>query len=222
MVWKLVTDPGEFFEARSERVPALQSVRVVVLVALTFALSPLAIQESVSGSSLIAGGVLTGSLIEFVTAFVLWLLLAAGVFAVARVLGERIEFSTVLAAVGWGLLPLALAGVVRAGGYFLALGDHTFPQEAVEMAADRPNGLEIFNPGATYTEWGLYQETTNAAAEDPVFLVAMLVFLACVAWSGHLWRTALPHYGGVEEDNAVISAAVPAALYALWLLVGLL
>lgn len=205
MVVALLTDPDGFFARHSEDPGFLGPVVVAIIAgiagiaaalpAIRFTIAAMPPEARAFGGiayvSAIVGGI--------VGPFVRWLLFAVAFYAVATVAFDPPgRFRDLTALVGWGLVPTIPSVLLSGYASYVVYGGVSPPDGPMAAATFAQN-----------------------LRGDPAFVVAGLVGLAFLVWSGLLWTFAVRHALSLRIRQALITVAIPVSVAAIWRLYGL-
>lgn len=200
---RLVTNPQAFVE-RQSKYPGIRTQSLIAIcVGLAFALQHLGnvvlldeAYEHVSRPLWVL------TIVDFALPFLVWGLVTVSIYFVARLFEGYFPPGLLFRLTGWGMAPLIGAGLVRNAGLLYALRDATPPEE--------PSFSGFQYASETY------QSYTGAATAEPVFVIATVLAIPFVLYSGHIWATAVEHISDVTRREARYVAAVPTVLCVLW------
>jgi len=143
---------------------------------------------------------------------VAWVLYTVVAHVVASSSGGRGPISRLMRGAAWAMIPIGIWNVLRSLVVaFLFFG--------VDIPAE-PEGLSAAEQAASvYSGTAAGGEDVYAGLTDPLYAVVLLVGILFVVWSGHLLSVAVAESKDLDIDTARRAAAVPAGLFALYLLV---
>ncbi|WP_255195836.1 Yip1 family protein [Halorarius litoreus] len=197
----LLFNPDEFFRQRADDPGMLPPLGILLLIGIigaagsvpalqaTFAALP---QEAQAFSFV---GYISAGVGAIVGPFVRWLLFAGAFQIISAVLydAETGSFRDTLALTGWGFVPAIFATIVSAVVAFVVFSGIAFPAD--------PQQIQPF-----------IRELRNR----PEFLVASLLGIVFLLWSGFLWTFAVKHVRGLSQREAAITVGIPVAIALLW------
>lgn len=208
----VLTRPGEFFASHPDpglKRPALlvgatglvQGLTVVVFLAQ---FRELLRRESAAGDGVLAVGavVVLGALVA--VALLGWLLLAGFLYAVSYRTSGRGGGRALLAAVGWGWLPLLLAALVILATAVLVVSQLSPPTDeatAREFARQVEEGSLVALAGAA--------GTARATATGSFSQVQTVAGVLAPLWSGYVWLAAVERFRGLTRWQARLAVAIP-------------
>ena len=213
----LVTDPDSFFRYRAEHPRLLVAAGIVVVAAVLAAIAAvpqanLTAQASTTAARSAGQGVnrsvadavgavfnVLSIVFAFVGIVIPWVLYAAAFYLIAR-LGFKGDGSFVgtLALTGWGFVPTIVVQIVKIAANYTVYAGETLPSG---NAAAR-HALETIQ-------------------SDPVLVVASVVAILLLIWSGVLWTYAMDHHHNLSRRNAAITVGIPVAISLVFKLIGL-
>lgn len=213
----LVTDPDSFFRHRAENPRLLVAVGIVVLAAVLAAIAAVPYTSLLSASAATAfqsaspqinqsvagafGAVLSGIsiVLTFLGIVIPWVLYAAVFYLIAHLaFGGNGSFVGTLALTGWGFVPTILAQIVNIIANYAVFGGETLPSRT--KAAEN---------------------TLASLQSDPVLLIASIVGIVLLIWSGVLWTYAMDHHHDLSRRNAAITVGIPVVIALVIKLPGL-
>jgi hypothetical protein len=140
---------------------------------------------------------------------VAWFVFSIGGHVIASSRGGRGPISRLMRGAAWAMIPIGIWNVLRSIVVaFLFFG--------VDIPVD-PDGLSAAEQAASVWS-GTAQggEDVYAGLADPLYAGVILVGVVFVIWSGHLLSVAVAESKSLEMDVARRVAAVPAGLFALY------
>lgn len=121
--------------------------------------------------------------------FATWLLYGAAFYLLSEVLGGEGTFRSVVIYAGWGFIPTALAGLVRALAIGYVVWGARFPNDPAQL--------------------GPFVERLTSA---PLFTGVEYLDIAFTLWSGIIWLFAVKYARDLSTWEAVICVAVPVSV----------
>lgn len=204
MLARLVTDP-QGFVGRQSKYPGIRTQSVIAAaVGLAFALGHLG-NYAILGDELehVNQVVWVMTAVNLLIPFVLWGVATVALYYVARVFDGYFPPELIFRLTGWGLAPLIGAGLVQSAGRLYALSDAAPPAE----------------PSFSAFEFQLesYDAYTNSALSDPIFVVATVLAVPFVLYSGYIWAVVVERTSDVSLREAIYVSVVPTLICLLWL-----
>lgn len=200
---RLVTDPRAFVE-RQSKYPGIRTQSVLAIcVGLVFALQHLG-NVVLLGEAYehVSSPIWVLTVIDLAVPFLIWGAVTVLIYAVARLFEGYFPPGLLFRLTGWGMAPLIGAGLVRNAGFLYALRDAAPPAEPSF------SGFEY--------AYEAYQTYTSSVSSEPALLVAILLAIPFVLYSGYIWANAVEHISDVSRRESLYVAAVPTALCILW------
>jgi hypothetical protein len=218
MVIDLVTDPDSFFGSRAENPRLLVPFGIVLLAAILAAVAAYIVpnvagqalqqaaqqqgqqfnQSTVQAVSSIFGTLTT--VFSFIGAFISWIIYSIVFYLIARFafsgdgsLGNTFAFT------GWGFVPTVIGNIISVIATYYVFAGVTLPENA-EAASEILTQLQ----------------------SDPALLVATLIGLVLLLWSGAIWMYAMRHLHDISLRNAAITVWIPVIIDILLGLGGIL
>lgn len=210
MIEKLVTSPRAFVQDQILYRGTRTQTFIAIAVGLAFAAQHVGTYLRLGDVGVELYEVIAISVaIVMLVPFLLWWAATLVIVILARFTVGRLTTGDIYRLTGWGLLPLAAAGLIQSLGRLYAL-------RGVE-----PPDLGAFSYIAV--EWERYIEYLDTATGDPVFVAATVVALALVLFTWYVWTLVVEEVGYEDQANvttvrAAVTSAVPAGLCALWIL----
>lgn len=199
MLSHLFTDPDAFFEDVVDEGGLLRPVLVVALVGVLGAIGGLPVLQATANALPAEAGPFatvvfaTGTIGALLGPFIRWLLYGVAFFALSEVLYDpEGSFSGILAVTGWGFVPAVFATILSAAVAMYVFAGVTFPTDPAQV-------------GAFVAE----------LRSRPIFLVAGVLDLGFLLWSGFLWTFGIHHERGLGMRESAIVVGPPVALAVL-------
>lgn len=207
---QLVTDPDSFME-RKMRGRRLRWEAVLLLVvgglgAPGAALVAQSLLEEAGEGGELLRFQLIGFIIEPILGiFLVWLVYAVvGNVIASRVFRGRGPIKRLLKSSAWALVPIGVGNIARTVAIYFAFRGESLP--------DDPEGNTLVEQFQSILEVGL---------NKPEVFAATVILIITVLYSGYLLSFAIEHSKDVPAENAKKTAAVPAGVFALYLVWGL-
>lgn len=211
MIGKLVTDPRAFIRERTKYRGVGTQAIIAIVVGLGFALQHVGsyyqIEEDIAID--IYEVLVLHFSVSMLIPFVVWVVTAVLIAAVSRFLVGGLRTGDVFRLSGWGLAPLVGSGLVQSAGRLYAL-----------RGADQPNLGAFSHLQYEWEQYRLYLESANG---DAVFIVATVLAVLFVVYTGYIWTVVveeLAEVDGTDIDTgtAALIAGIPALLCLGWVL----
>lgn len=203
---EVLTNPDKFFEERLKREENLKTPAFIVL------LSGMTSGAIAFLSSLMTVGILGGTLPPeargfisvmlvgsavgaLVFAFIIWLVVAAILFGISALFNGEGSFKRTLEFVGYGYIPLVIGGIISA-----ALTYHFF--STVELP--------------TVTSPEEVADAIAALMASPMMQLSSVIGMLFLLWAANLWVFGLKHARKLSIRDALITVAIPVAVYVMY------
>jgi len=204
----LVTDPEPFLDRKVNSANIRWEVVLILLVGTMSAVG-------VYYVSLLVGDIIQADDMRFAIAgkmmrpfliiFLLWFGYSLVFHFVANRVRGRGPPGPVFKGIAWALLPIGVGNLVQSVAMVFVY-----------------SGMDI---NAAMSGTGPRENLTvvlDAGLREPVMIVAMVVFLLTLVWSGYLMTFVVQHAKDLEHSTAVKVVAVPVAIQILFLVLGLI
>ncbi|MFC4247769.1 YIP1 family protein [Natribaculum luteum] len=204
----LVFDPESFLEQK------INSARIRWEVFLIVLIGGLSLPGIYYVSSLAApiidseefSFVLAGTLLRPVVAvFLLWVGYSLAFHVLSNQFRGRGPPGRLLKGTAWALLPLGFGNLIKSVALIFVYSHIDIESAMVGRGAKEQLDALL-----------------NAGLREPVFVVAMLLFVACLLWSGYLMALVVQVGKDLDRRVALKIAMVPVAVHALYLVLGLI
>jgi hypothetical protein len=199
--FKLFTDPDQFFAAQTKN-PSLRGPMLVVVTAgLTSVLSIAVVLWRFMGVlSGIARDIseityVVGMVTGFVGTFAMWVVFSAMMYLVAKRLGGKGSFRTLLQLTGWAFYPSVISGLVTSIVAYHVYTGAPLPND--------PAQLQTFIAGLR---------------DAPLFVVSRALSIVFALWQGFVFTFAVKCSMGLGYRNSAKAAVVPTVL---WIIIQL-
>lgn len=206
MVVRLFTDPEKYLERKSAIGRIYEPGAIVVLVALSYTLQPIAFFYALEPAEVdIVMDLLTVQWIGYLLwGLGLWGIFTFMLYVLSSLVGGKPLLGHMVRVVGWGMAPMILTGVVWSAGKYVVFQDYTLTEP------DYP-GVDQQNIA--------FSEFTAQAAGDPVLIGTTLLGCLFVAVSGYLWAAGLVTASNIDIQKARLVSGITVVIYVLFKLV---
>ncbi|PSP82843.1 hypothetical protein BRC83_08510 [Halobacteriales archaeon QS_1_68_17] len=128
-----------------------------------------------------------------------WILYSAIFHGISALFGGEGSFRKTLIYTGWGFVPIACSGLVRAGLILLRVRGTTFPDAAQQLGPFVKN-----------------------LTSGPLFTIVSFLGIIFTIWSVEIWIFAIHEARKVSLRDAAITVALPTGLWITWRLYSIL
>jgi len=211
MYQKLLTEPSAFMKSSLRGRTLRKEAFVVTLIGLLGAIGPIYIGKQLLDQTetvpylefQIFGQIFQPVLI----AFVAWFGYSMVAHLIANRLNSRSPFKRLLRPTAWALVPLGIGYLIRS--------------VAIIVSAQL-NPPEIEVQGAGGAEAIVREFMIVQVFAEPVVIVATVVLLGTLGWTGYLFAHAIEHAKELDSDTALKIAAVPVGIHAIVIIYDLI
>jgi hypothetical protein len=204
----VLTNPNGFFEARMREAESLKIPVLIVLISgliggiaaylmtgITLELLSEALPPEALGLATTIGSI-SAFIGALVASLIIWVVFAALFFGISSVFKGEGSFKRTLEFVGYGYIPMILSGIIS------TILMYNFVSTAqIPVLTDPTEVAEVI------TQW----VTTN-----PMVRLSSIIGMLFMLWSANIWVFGLKHARNLSTKNAVITVAIPVALYILY------
>ncbi|MGB2842479.1 MAG: YIP1 family protein [Halobacteriota archaeon] len=212
---EVLTNPNEFFE---ERMKGEVSLRIPVLIILisgiiggisTFLMAGI-IAEMLRGTvppeaqGFISVMPVGGAIVAVIASLILWVVFAAIFFGISAIFKGEGEFKRTLEFVGYGYIPMIFSGIISAVLFYNFVSTAQIP-----VVTDPAKMTEALEP----------------LMKSPMMQLSTVIGILFMLWSANIWIFGLKHARNLTTKNALITVAIPMAvyvLYSVWQLVSVM
>jgi hypothetical protein len=204
----VLTNPNGFFEARMREAESLKIPVLIVLISgliggiaaylmtgITLELLSEALPPEALGLATTIGSI-SAFIGALVASLIIWVVFAALFFGISSVFKGEGSFKRTLEFVGYGYIPMILSGIIS------TILMYNFVSTAqIPVLTDPTEVAEVI------TQW----VTTN-----PMVRLSSIIGMLFMLWSANIWVFGVKHARNLSTKNAVITVAIPVALYILY------
>jgi hypothetical protein len=205
---EVLTNPNGFFEARMRETESLKVPALIVLISglisgiaaylvtgLTLEMLSETLPPEALGLATTIGGI-SAFIGALVFSLIIWVIFAAVFFGISSVFKGEGSFKRTLEFVGYGYIPMILSGIISAILMYNFISTAQIP-----LLTDPTEVAEVI------TQW----VTTN-----PMVRLSSVIGMLFMLWSANIWIFGLKHARNLSTRNALITVAIPVALYILY------
>jgi len=205
---EVLTNPNGFFEARMRETESLKIPALIVLISglisgiaaylitgLTLEMLSETLPPEALGLATTIGGI-SAFIGALVFSLIIWVIFAAVFFGISSVFKGEGSFKRTLEFVGYGYIPMILSGIISAVLMYNFIS-----------TAQIPHVTDPAEIADVITQW----VTTN-----PMVRLSSVIGMLFMLWSANIWLFGLKHARNLSTRNALITVAIPVALYILY------
>ncbi|HUV02224.1 MAG TPA: YIP1 family protein [Desulfobacteria bacterium] len=205
---EVLINPNGFFEARMRETESLKIPVLIVLISglisgiaaylitgLTLEMLSETLPPEALGLATTIGGI-SAFIGALVFSLIIWVIFAAIFFGISSVFKGEGSFKRTLEFVGYGYIPMILSGIISAVLMYNFISTAQIP-----LLTDPTEVAEVI------TQW----VTTN-----PMVRLSSVIGMLFMLWSANIWIFGLKHARNLSTRNALITVAIPVALYILY------
>lgn len=204
MVTNLITGPDSFFQKQAlfgrYRIPTA----IALITGLAWAFQPVATYYALDPDVRINIMNATAAewIIHFMIPFGLWIYFWIAFVLLTKFLGGRLRMGRLFKLTGWGLAPIALAGLVRAAGKHVVFQGETLPHEV--------------RRGVMSAELEGYEAMVAEVGADPVLVAATVASCLLLILSGYIWSFSVRYATDLERQEVLTVVTIPTVIYAAY------
>ena len=210
---EVLTNPSKFFEARMEEEESLKIPVLIILISgliagisaflitgMTMELLREALPPEAMGIASTIGGIVA-FIGAVVVSFVIWVVFAAIFFGISCIFKGDGKFKRTLEFVGYGYIPMIISGIISVifMYYFVY---YVFPTMSIPSVTDPAKVGEALEP----------------LLKSPLMQLSSAIGILFMLWSANIWVFGLKHARNLTTKNALITVAIPVAVYLLWMI----
>jgi hypothetical protein len=205
---EVLINPNGFFEARMRETESLKIPALIVLISglisgiaaylitgLTLEMLSETLPPEALGLATTIGGI-SAFIGALVFSLIIWVIFAAVFFGISSVFKGEGSFKRTLEFVGYGYIPMILSGIISAVLMYNFIS-----------TAQIPHVTDPAEIADVITQW----VTTN-----PMVRLSSVIGMLFMLWSANIWLFGLKNARNLSTRNALITVAIPVALYILY------
>ena len=205
---EVLTNPNGFFEAKKKEAESLKIPALIILISglisgiaayLMTGLTLELLRETLPPEAL---GLATtiGSISAFIGALVasliVWVVFAALFFGISSVFKGEGSFKRTLEFVGYGYIPMILSGIISTILMYQFVSTAQIP-----VLTDPTAVAEMIRQWVT---------------QNPMVRLSSIIGMLFMLWSANIWIFGLKHARNLSTKHAVITVAIPVAVYLVY------
>ena len=203
---EILTNPDKFFEAKmgeevSLKIPALIVLIIGIISGIGAYFMGGLTAEMLSGTlppeaqAFISFIAISGAIAAVIFSFIFWVVFAAIFFGISYLFKGEGKFKRTLEFVGYGYIPMIISGILGAILLYYIVSTVHIP-----VVTDPAKMTEAFEP----------------LMKSPMMQLSYAIGILFMLWSANIWVFGLKHARNLSTKNALITVAVPVAVYVLW------
>jgi hypothetical protein len=191
----VLTNPNKFFEARMKGEESLRIPVFIVLISGIIGGISAFLQNSMTvkmmsdvppeAQSIVSIMPTASAFVAVVFSFIIWVIVATIFFGISSIFKGEGKFNRTLEFVGYGYIPKIIGGIISAVLLYNFISTAQIPA--------------ITNP--------------MALMKSPMMLLLFIIGILFMLWSANIWVFGLKHARNLSTKNALITVAIPVALY---------
>jgi len=205
---EVLTNPNKFFEARmkgeeSLRIPVLIILISGIISGISVFLMSSIMMEAMSktlppeAQGFISFMPIGGAIGAFVGSFIVWVVIAAIFFGISWLFKGSGTFRRTLEFVGYGYIPMIISGIISAVLVYNFISTVQIP-----VVTDPRKIAEAIAP----------------LMKSPLMQLSTVIGILFMLWSANIWVFGLKHARNLSTRDALLTVAIPVAIYILVLL----
>jgi len=203
---EILTNPNKFFEAKmgeevSLKLPALIVLIIGIISGIGAYFMGGLTAEMLSGSvpaeaqAVLSFIPISGAIAAVIGSFIFWIVFAAIFFGISYLFKGEGKFKRTLEFVGYGYIPMIISGVISAIFIYNIVSTVHIP-----VVTDPAKMAEALEP----------------LMKNPMMQLSYAISILFMLWSANIWVFGLKHARNLTTKNALITVAIPVAVYVLW------
>ncbi len=203
---EILTNPDKFFEVKKEeevslKIPALIVLIIGIISGIGAYFMGGLTAEMLSGTlppeaqAFLSFIPISTAITAVIVSFIIWVVFAAIFFGISCIFKGEGKFKRTLEFVGYGYIPMIISGII--GAIFI----YNFVSTAhIPVVTDPAKMAEAFEP----------------LLKSPMMQLSYAISILFMLWSANIWVFGLKHARNLTTKNALITVAIPVAVYVLW------
>jgi len=203
---EILTNPNKFFEAKmgeevSLKLPALIVLIIGIISGIGAYFMGGLTAEMLSGTlppeaqGFISFIPISGAIAAVIFSLIFWVVFAAIFFGISCIFKGEGKFKRTLEFVGYGYIPMIFGGIISAILMYIIVSTAQIP---------------------VVTDPAKIAETLGPLLKSPMMLISYAISFLFMLWSANIWVFGLKHARNLTTKNALITVAIPVAVYVLW------
>ncbi len=203
---EILTNPNKFFDAKREaegslKIPALIVLIIGIISGIGAYFMGGLTAEMLSGTvppeaqAFLSFIPISSAIAAVIVSFILWVVFAAIFFGISCIFKGEGNFKRTLEFVGYGYIPMIISGIISAIFIYNIVSTAQIP-----VVTDPAKMAEALEP----------------LLKSPMVQLSYAISILFMLWSANIWVFGLKHARNLSTKNALITVAVPVAVYVLW------
>ena len=203
---EILTNPNKFFDAKREaegslKIPALIVLIIGIISGIGAYFMGGLTAEMLSGTvppeaqAFLSFIPISSAIAAVIVSFILWVVFAAIFFGISCIFKGEGNFKRTLEFVGYGYIPMIISGIISAIFIYNIVSTAQIP-----VVTDPAKMAEALEP----------------LLKSPMMQLSYAISILFMLWSANIWVFGLKHARNLSTKNALITVAVPVAVYVLW------
>ncbi len=203
---EILTNPNKFFEAKKEeevslKIPALIVLIIGIISGIGAYFMGGLTAEMLSGTlppeaqAFLSFIPISTAITAVIVSFIIWVVFAAIFFGISCIFKGEGKFKRTLEFVGYGYIPMIISGIIGAIFIYNIVSTAQIP-----VVTDPAKMAEAFEP----------------LLKSPMMQLSYAISILFMLWSANIWVFGLKHARNLTTKNALITVAIPVAVYVLW------
>ena len=203
---EILTNPNKFFEAKmgeevSLKIPALIVLIIGIISGIGAYFMGGLTAEMLSGTlppeaqGFLSFIPISTAITAVIVSFILWVGFAIVFFLISCIFKGEGKFKRTLEFVGYGYIPMIISGIISAIFIYNIVSTAQIP-----VVTDPAKMAGAFEP----------------LMKSPMMQLSYAINILFMLWSANIWVFGLKHARNLTTKNALITVAIPVAVYVLW------
>lgn len=203
---EILTNPDKFFEAKREeevslKLPALIVLIIGIISGIGAYFMGGLTAEMLSGTlppeaqGFISFIAISGAIAAVIFSLIFWVVFAAIFYLISCIFKGEGKFKRTLEFVGYGYIPMIISGIISAIFIYNIVSTAQIP-----VVTDPAKMAGAFEP----------------LMKSPMMQLSYAINILFMLWSANIWVFGLKHARNLTTKNALITVAIPVAVYVLW------
>ena len=203
---EILTNPDKFFEAKREeevslKLPALIVLIIGIISGIGAYFMGGLTAEMLSGTlppeaqGFISFIAISGAIAAVIFSLIFWVVFAAIFYLISCIFKGEGKFKRTLEFVGYGYIPMIFSGIIGAIFIYYIVSTAQIP---------------------VVTDPTMIGKALEPLMKSPMMQLSYAISILFMLWSANIWVFGLKHARNLSTKNALITVAVPVAVYVLW------
>ena len=203
---EILTNPDKFFEVKmgeevSLKIPALIVLIIGIISGIGAYFMGRLTAEMLSGTlppeaqAFLSFIPISTAITAVIVSFIIWVVFAAIFYLISCIFKGEGKFKRTLEFVGYGYIPMIISGIIGAIFIYYIVSTAQIP-----VVTDPAKMAGAFEP----------------LMKSPMMQLSYAISILFMLWSANIWVFGLKHARNLTTKNALITVAIPVAVYVLW------